>query len=160
MEITHVKAEFPEGANIIIGSTHFIKTVEDLYEIIVGSVPGAGFGVAFSEASGPCLVRAEGNDEGLKNAAIDNALRIGAGHTFVIVLKGAFPINVLNAIKNCPEVCSIHCATANPLEVIVATTGQGRGVIGVVDGFGPKGVEGPEDVKNRKALLRKFGYKL
>lgn len=160
MEITHVKAEFPEGANIIIGSTHFIKTVEDLYEIIAGSVPGAGFGVAFSEASGPCLVRAEGNDEGLKNAAIDNALRIGAGHTFVIVLKGAFPINVLNAIKNCPEVCSIHCATANPLEVIVATTGQGRGVIGVVDGFGPKGVEGPEDVKNRKALLRKFGYKL
>lgn len=160
MELKTIKVEIPEGANVIIGATHFIKTIEDLYEIMASAVPGAKFGIAFSEASGPCLVRAEGNDEGLKKAAAENTLRIGAGHTFVIILKGAFPVNVLNSIKACQEVCSLYAATANPLEVIVAETAQGRGVMGVVDGFKPKGVEGDEDVKQRKMLLRKLGYKL
>lgn len=160
MELKSIKAKFPEGSNIIIGAAHFIKTIEDLYEIIVSAVPGAKFGAALSEASGPCLVRTEGNDEALKKSAAENAVDIGAGHTFVIILKGAYPINILNAVKDCQEVCTVYCATANPVEVIVAETGQGRAVLGVVDGFGPKGVEGDKDADDRKALLRKIGYKL
>ena len=160
MDLKSIKAEFPEGTNIIIGAAHFIKTVEDLYEIMVSSVPGARFGIAFSEASGPCLVRVEGNDEEMKSAAIRNSTAIGAGHSFVIVLKDAYPVNILNAVKSCQEVCTVWCATANPLEVIVAETSQGRGIMGVVDGYSPKGVEGEKDRTARKELLRKIGYKL
>jgi len=160
MELKTVKMEFPEEANIIIGQTHFIKTAEDLYEVIVSAVPGAKFGLAFNEASGPCLVRAEGNDAELKALAIKNVKDIGAGHVFVIILKDAFPINVLNAIKNCPEICSIFCATANEVEVVIAETDLGRGALGVVDGFSPKGVETDKDVQERKEFLRKIGYKL
>lgn len=160
MELKTVKMEFPEEANIIIGQTHFIKTAEDLYEVIVSAVPGAKFGLAFNEASGPCLVRAEGNDAKLKALAIKNVKDIGAGHVFVIILKDAFPINVLNAIKNCPEICSIFCATANEVEVVIAETDLGRGALGVVDGFSPKGVETDKDVQERKEFLRKIGYKL
>ena len=160
MEFSSIQMEIPSGANIIIGQTHFIKSAEDLYEAIVSSVPGAKFGLAFCEASGPCLIRAEGNDELLQKAAIKNAHKLGAGHSFVILLKDAFPINMLNAVKSCPEVCSIFCATANPVQVIVVHSEQGRGVMGVIDGFPPKGVEGPQDVKVRKEFLRKIGYKL
>ncbi len=160
MELKSVKLEFPEGANIIVGQTHFIKTAEDLYEVMVNALPKSRFGIAFCEASGACLIRVEGNDEELKKVAVRNAQAIAAGHTFVMVLLDAYPINVLNAIKNCPEVCSIFCATANPVEVIIAESSQGRGVLGVIDGFPPKGVEGPEDVQWRKGLLRKIGYKL
>lgn len=160
MELSSVKMVFPEGTNIIIGSSHFIKTVEDLYEIITSGVPGAKFGVAFSEASGPCLVRTEGSDEEMKMCAAQNSVAIGAGHTFVIVLKDAYPVNILNAVKSCQEVCAVWCATANPLEVLVAETSQGRGIIGVVDGCAPKGVETDKDIKARKELLRKIGYKL
>ncbi len=160
MELKTVKIEYPEGTNIIIGQTHFIKTAEDLYEVMVNSSPQLKFGLAFSEASGPCLIRYEGNDEELKQAAIKNVEEIGAGHTFVIVLKNGFPVNVLNAIKACREVCSIFCATANPVEVIVAQTGQGRGVLGVIDGYSPKGVETAEDIRKRREFLRKIGYKL
>ena len=159
MELKTVKMEFPEDANIIIGQTHFIKTAEDLYEVMVSAVPGAKFGLAFNEASGPCLVRAEGNDLELKALAIKNVKAIGAGHVFVIILKDAFPINVLNAIKNCPEICSIFCATANPIEVIIAQTDLGRGVLGVIDGNSPKGVETDKDVRERKEFLRMIGYK-
>ncbi len=155
-----VRMEFPEGANIIVGQTHFIKTVEDLYEIMVGAMPKARFGIAFCEASGACLVRSEGNDAGLKKNAVENALRLGAGHAFVLLMQDAYPIHVLNAVKACPEVCSIACATANPVEVIVAESSQGRGILGVIDGSSPKGVEGPEEVRWRKDLLRKIGYKL
>jgi len=154
-----VKMEVPEGTNIIIGQTHFIKTVEDLYEIIITSVPKIKFGLAFCEASGPCLVRMEGNDEKMKRVAIKNATDLDAGHTFVILLKEAFPINILNEIKNCPEVCSIFCATANPVEVIIAETKQGRGIMGVIDGFRLKGIEKEEDIQKRKDFLRKIGYK-
>ncbi len=160
MELKSVSLEFPEGANIIVGQTHFIKTIEDLYEIVAGTVPKARFGIAFCEASGACLIRLEGNDEELKKSALSNALAIGAGHTFVMVLLDAYPINVLNAIKSCPEVCSIFCATANPVEVILAESSQGRGILGVIDGFPPKGVEGSADVRWRKDLLRKIGYKI
>ena len=160
MEIKAVTMEIPEGANIIIGQTHFIKTAEDLYEIMVNAVPGIKFGIAFCEASGPCLVRAEGNDSSLKEIVIRNASNIAAGHTFVILIKEAFPVNVLNSIKACPEVCSIFCATANPVQVIVAETVQGRGVMGVIDGYSPKGVETEKDIQNRKEFLRKIGYKL
>jgi len=160
MEFKTVKMEIPEGANIIIGQTHFIKTAEDLYEVMVNSVPGIKFGLAFCEASGPCLIRAEGNDEELKSIAIKNAGLLSAGHTFVILLKNAFPVNVLNDIKNCREVCSIFCATANPVEVVIAETDQGRGIMGVIDGFKPKGIEEEKDVKTRKEFLRKIGYKL
>jgi adenosine/AMP kinase len=160
MELIIEKLEIPEGANIIFGQSHFIKTVEDLYEILIGSVPGIKFGLAFCEASGECLVRALGNDPELEEAAVKSARKTGAGHTFYIFLRGAFPINVLNAVKNCPEVCSIYCATANPVEVVLAQTEQGRGVLGVVDGFSPKGVEGEEGRAWRKDILRKFGYKL
>lgn len=160
METKAVKIDIPEGCNIIFGQTHFIKTAEDLYEIIATTVPHAKFGMAFTEASGPCLIRTEGNDDELISTCVKNLQEIGAGHVFCILLKNAFPINVLNPIKNCPEVCRIYCATANPLEVVVASTEQGNGIIGVIDGFPPKGVEGKEDKKNRKEFLRKIGYKL
>jgi len=160
MELKTVKIDIPEGLNIIIGQSHFVKTVEDMYEIIIGSAPSIKFGVAFSEASGPCLVRYEGNDETLMKLAAETSISISCGHTFVIFLKEGFPINVLNAIKVCQEVCHIICATANPLQVIVAETEQGRGIIGVVDGSKPKGIENDEDKKARKELLRRFGYKL
>jgi adenosine/AMP kinase len=160
MEFQAVAIQTPEGANVILGQSHFIKTVEDLYEILVSSVPGAKFGVAFCESSGPCLIRFAGNDQPLRDAAIRNAQAVGAGHFFVVVLRDAFPINVLNAIKQCQEVCTIYCASANPVEVVVAVTGQGRGVMGVVDGLSPKGVEAPGDVTARKDFLRKIGYKV
>lgn len=160
MELKSVVMEIPEGSNIIIGQTHFIKTVEDLYEIIVGTSSQVKFGLAFCEASGVCLIRVAGNDRNLEEVATKNAQNLAAGHSFVILLKEAYPINFLNAIKQCPEVCNIYCATANPVQVIVAETEQGRGIMGVVDGFSPKGVESAEDVKARKELLRKFGYKL
>ncbi len=160
MELKVQSLEIPEGGNVIFGQTHFIKTVEDLYEIIVGAVPGAKFGIGFCEASGHCLVRGEGNDEALKESAMKNASNIGAGHTFVILLKDAFPINILNAVKMCQEVCSLFCATANPVQVILAESEQGRGVLGVIDGSSPKGVEKEDDVAWRKDLLRKFRYKL
>ena len=159
MELRTVKMEIPEGANIVIGQAHFIKSVEDLYEVMVGHVPNARFGIAFCEASGACLVRTEGNDKELIDIAVKNASSLASGHTFVILMKNAFPINVLNAIKNCQEVCSIFCATANPVEVIIAETGLGRGVMGVIDGSVPKGTEKEKDIRDRKALLRKFGYK-
>jgi adenosine/AMP kinase len=160
MELTSIQMEVPTGANIIIGQTHFIKSAEDLYEAIVSSVPKAKFGLAFCEASGPCLVRSEGNDASLQRAASKNAQQLGAGHSFIILLQEAFPINVLNALKSCPEVCSIFCATANPVQVIVVQTEQGRGVMGVIDGYPPKGLEGSQDIKARKEFLRKIGYKL
>ena len=160
MDLKSVKLEIPEGANIIVGQTHFIKTVEDLYEVMVNAMPKSRFGIAFCEASGACLIRLEGNDEEMKKVALRNAQAIAAGHIFVMVLLDAYPINVLNAIKNCPEVCSIFCATANPVEIIIAESSQGRGILGVIDGYSPKGVEGPEDVQWRKNLLRKIGYKL
>jgi len=160
MEIKTVKIEMPGDCNIILGQTHFIKTIEDLYEIITTTVPQAQFGVAFTEASGPCLIRTEGNNTELVNLCVKNLQDIGAGHVFCILLRAAFPINVLNQIKNCQEVCRVFCATANPLEVIVATTEQGSGVIGVIDGFSPKGIETPEDKAQRKEFLRKIGYKL
>ena len=160
MELSTVPIELPEDANVILGQAHFVKSVEDLNEAIVGSVPGVKFGLAFNEASGPCLVRAEGNDEDLRQAAIRNAQAIGAGHLFVILMRNAYPINLLHRIREVPEVCSIFCASANPVEVIVAQGEQGRGVLGVIDGFSPKGVETPADVASRKELLRKIGYKL
>ncbi|OGS42506.1 MAG: hypothetical protein A3K67_07455 [Euryarchaeota archaeon RBG_16_62_10] len=159
MELKSVKVEIPENANVIIGQTHFIKSTEDLYEAVVGTVPQAKFGLAFSEASGPCLVRVEGNDDRLRKTATDIAMRIGAGHTFVVVLENAYPINVLNRIKDVPEVCGIFCATANPLDVIVAENGRGRGIVGVIDGERPKGVETDKDAEDRKSFLRKIGYK-
>ncbi len=159
MELKAIPLEIPEGGNIILGQTHFIKTVEDLYEAIVGTVPQMKFGVAFNEASGACLTRADGNDDALKALATRNAAAIGAGHIFVIALQEGYPINVLGRIKDVPEVCCIYCATANPVEVIVAETAQGRGILGVVDGFPPKGVEAEADVRWRHDLLRKIGYK-
>ncbi len=160
MEITTVKLEMPEDCNLILGQTHFIKTAEDLYEAIATTVPQARFGVAFTEASGPCLVRTEGNSADLVETAANNLRAIGAGHVFCILLRAAFPINVLNQVKNCPEVCSIFCATANPVEVIVAETTQGKGVLGVIDGFPPRGIETDGDKAQRKEFLRKIGYKL
>ena len=154
-----MKLETPEGCNLILGQSHFIKTVEDLYEAMASSTPTVKFGLAFCESSGDRLVRYEGNDEGLKEKAAENALRLGCGHSFVILLREAFPINVLNQIKIVPEVCNIHAATANPLEVIVAETEQGRGVLGVIDGQKPLGVEDEEGIRWRKEILRKFGYK-
>ena len=159
MEIVPVKLEIPEGANIIVGQTHFIKTVEDVYEIMVTSVPGAKFGIAFCEASGPCLIRSDGNDEALIQTAIRNCQALAAGHTFTLIMREAYPINVLNSIKQCPEVCTVFCATANPAEVIVAQSETGRGVIGVIDGFSPKGIESAQDKEKRKEFLRKIGYK-
>ena len=154
-----MKLETPEGCNLILGQSHFIKTVEDLYEAMASSTPTVKFGLAFCESSGDRLVRYEGNDEGLKEKAAENALRLGCGHSFVILMREAFPINVLNQIKVVPEVCNIHAATANPLEVIVAETEQGRGVLGVIDGQKPLGVEDEEGIRWRKEILRKFGYK-
>jgi adenosine/AMP kinase len=159
MNTLSVKIDIPAEANLIFGQSHFIKTVEDLYEILIGSGTAIKFGLAFSEASGPCLIRSEGNDEDLKKKAEEELLKISAGHSFLIFLKSGFPINVLNQIKNCPEVCRIFCATANPVEVILEETGQGRAVLGVVDGYKPKGVESAEDVAKRKDFLRKIGYK-
>lgn len=159
MELITVRMEIPDGVNLILGQSHFIKTAEDIYEIVVNTVPGAKFAVAFNEASGPRLVRVESNDDELRRAAISNAQAIGAGHVFVLLLRQAYPVNLLSRIRDCFEVCSIYCATANPLEVVVAQTAQGRGVMGVIDGNSPKGVEGPEDVKHRREFLRKIGYK-
>ncbi len=159
MELITVKIDSPTDTNLVLGQTHFIKSAEDLYEALISSVPGIKFGLAFCEASGKCLVRSEGNDEELKKAAQDNALALGCGHSFLIFMRNAYPINVLNAIKNLQEVCSIYCATANPVEVIIARTEQGRGILGVIDGESPKGVEGAKDVLDRKAFLRTIGYK-
>ncbi len=159
MNITSVRLEFPSDSNIILGMSHFIKTVEDLYEAMVTSVPTARFGIGFCEASQDRLVRVDGNDEELENLAARNALAIGAGHSFLIIMKEAFPINVLPRIRECPEVCRIFCATANPVEVLVVDTKQGRGIVGVVDGLGPLGIEAEEDIKKRKSFLRQIGYK-
>ncbi|MBN1324118.1 MAG: adenosine-specific kinase [Methanotrichaceae archaeon] len=160
MELHTVRIEIPADSNLILGQSHFIKTAEDLYEAIAGTAPNALFGLAFSEASGPCLVRLEGNDPLLIEAAKENSLALGCGHTFVILLKEAFPINVLNAIKAVQEVCGIFCATANPVEAIVASTKSGRGILGVIDGSPPKGAEEEEDRTQRRGMLRRFGYKL
>ncbi len=160
LEMHDVKINYPEGCNIIIGQTHFIKSAEDLYEAIATAVPQAHFGVAFTEASGPCLIRSEGNDDELVKGCIAALKAIGAGHVFCILLRDAYPINVLNQIKNCPEVCQIYCATSNPLQVIVASTLQGWGILGVIDGLPPQGVESDEDRRERHTLLRRIGYKL
>ncbi|HUJ32560.1 MAG TPA: adenosine-specific kinase [Candidatus Acidoferrum sp.] len=160
MELISVPMSIPEGANLIVGHAHFIKTAEDLYEAVVNTVPGAKFGVAFCEASGPCLIRVEANDDELRAVAVSNAKAIGAGHTFVLVMRQAYPINLLSRVRDCFEVCSIFCATANPVEVIVAQTAQGRAVLGVVDGASPKGIEGPKETKQRREFVRKIGYKL
>lgn len=160
MELLAVKIDKPEEINFIFGQSHFIKTVEDLHEALVGTVPGIEFGLAFCEASGPALIRKSGTSAAMLELAVDNAQKIGAGHTFIVFLANAFPINVLNAIKNIPEVCRIFCATSNPAEVILAETDQGRAVLGVVDGISPKGIESEEDAVGRKELLRQFGYKL
>ncbi len=160
--IKTVKLDIPEEANCILGQTHFIKSIEDLYEALVDSAPALKFGIAFCEASGPCLIRTEGNDERLIQTAAKNAMHIGAGHSFIILMKNGYPINVLNRIKMVPEVTRIFCATANPVEVIVFTPeqGQGKGILGVIDGFSPKGIEGEQEKKERKEFLRKIGYKL
>jgi uncharacterized protein len=159
MEITTVKIENPNEFNMILGHTHFIKTVEDIYEVMVNAVPMAKFGLAFCEASQECLVRYTGTDETLVELAKKNAYQLSAGHTFILFMKDMFPINVLNAIKNVPEVCRVFCATANPVEVIVAETDLGRGILGVIDGFASKGIETEEHIQERKDLLRQFGYK-
>ncbi len=160
MELETVRIETPKGCNFILGTSHFIKSVEDLHEAMVNSVPEITFGIAFCESSGPCLIRRSGNNSDLLKKAVDSALAIAAGHSFIIFLKNAYPINVLNTIKDVPEVCTIHCATANPVEVIIAEIEQGRGILGVIDGFKPKGVETEKDVVERRSLLRKIGYKL
>jgi hypothetical protein len=160
MEFATVKIEVPKDCNVILGMAHFIKTVEDLYEALVNAVPSVKFGVGFCESSGPCLVRCEGNDEGLKRLASKTAFTLAAGHSFIVFLKNAYPLNVLDKVKQIPEVCTIYAATANPLEVIIAETAQGRGIMGVVDGFKSKGIETENDVKTRKKFLRKIGYKL
>ena len=160
LDLKLVKIQKPEEVNFILGQSHFIKTVEDLYEVLIASAVGIKFGLAFCESSGACRVRCEGNDPELKKMAQENALAIGAGHSFIIFLKNAFPVNVLNAIKQVPEVCRIFCASANPVEVIVVQTDLGKGILGVVDGFPPKGIESSEDINWRKDLLRKIGYKL
>ena len=159
MELKLVPVDKPDDVNIILGQTHFIKSVEDLYEAMTSSVPGARFGLAFCEASGPCLVRHTGTDKELETLAVKNAEAIGAGHCFIILMRDSFPLNYLNAVKMVPEVCGIFCATANPVKVVVAENGDGRGIMGVIDGNRPKGVETEKDIADRKALLRKFGYK-
>jgi len=160
MKIETVRIETPKDCNLILGQAHFIKTAEDLYETMITSTPTAKFGIAFCESSGPCLVRGAGNSSELKSAAAENALRIGAGHSFLIFMKEAYPLNVLNAVKDVEEVCSVFCATANPVEVIVAETEQGQGILGVIDGLKSKGIEQEKDVAERKEFLRKIGYKL
>src|ERR1700685_1529159 len=159
MELKAVRLEIPENSNIIVGQSHFIKTVEDLYEAIVNTVPQMKFGIAFNEASGACLIRVDGNDDTLKENATRNAQAVAAGHTFYISIRDGYPINILGRIREIPEICSIFCATANAVEVIVAETAQGRGILGVVDGVSPKGVESPADAEWRHGLLRKIGYK-
>jgi len=160
MDTVVVNVRVPEGQNVILGQSHFIKTVEDLFEALVNAVPSIKFGLAFCESSGPCLVRVEGNDESLQQLASQTALELSAGHTFIIFMKNAFPINVLDKVKAVPEVCNIFLATANPFEVILAQTDRGRGILGVIDGSASKGVETSKDVEERKAFLRKIGYKL
>jgi adenosine/AMP kinase len=160
MDTLVVNVQVPEGHNAILGQSHFIKTVEDLFEALVNSVPNIKFGLAFCESSGPCLVRVDGNDESLQQLASQTALKLSAGHTFIIFMKNAFPINVLDKVKAVPEVCNIFLATANPFQVILAQTDQGRGVLGVVDGYASTGVETSNDVEERRAFLRKIGYKL
>jgi len=160
VDVREVEVENPEHLNVIVGQTHFIKTAEDLYEALANAVPGIQFGLAFCEASGPCLVRAEGTDAALKDLAARNALRIGAGHTFVVFVRNAYPINLLRAIREVPEVVGLFAATSNPLTVLVAENARGRGIVGVVDGERPKGAESEADVRERRALVRKFGYKL
>lgn len=159
MDLLTVRIDKPEAVNLILGQAHFIKTVEDLHEALVGAVPGIRFGLAFCESSEPALVRSSGTSEDLVRLAQENALRLAAGHVFLIFLDNAFPINVLNAVKNVPEVARVYCATANPVEVVLAETDQGRGVLGVIDGVKTRGIETDKDVAERKALLRKFGYK-
>ena len=159
MELKSIRLTIPDDGNIIVGQSHFIKTVEDIYEAMVNTSPHLRFGVAFNEASGDCLTRVDGNDDELKTNAVDNATAIGAGHIFVVALRSGFPINVLGRIQSVPEVANIYCATANPVEVIVAETEQGRGVLGVIDGSSPRGVENETHVKARVELLQKFGYK-
>ncbi len=159
MELKVVKMVTPEGCNLILGQSHFIKTVEDVYEAMTTSTPNVKFGLAFCESSGDRLVRVEGNDEELKKVAATNTLGLGCGHSFVVLMRGAYPINVLNQLKIVPEVCTIYAATANPIEVVVAETEQGRGVLGVIDGQAPLGIEDEEGIRWRKEILRKFGYK-
>jgi hypothetical protein len=160
MELVVVRVDNPEGLNLVLGQSHFIKTVEDLHEVLAGSSPATRFGLAFCESSGPRLVRRSGNDDNLVELATKNTFAIGAGHSFLVFLRDAFPVNVLNAIKQVPEVCRIYCATANPLSVVVAETEDGRGILGVIDGGAPLGVENADDVAERKKLLRAIGYKL
>ncbi len=160
MEIVTIRIEKPENTNFIFGQSHFIKTVEDLHEAIATTAPQLRFGLAFCESSGPALVRRSGNDQALVDLATRNALAVGAGHTFFLFLENGFPISILNTVKNVPEVCRIYCATANPVEVVVARTEQGGGVLGVIDGVSPAGVEGPDDVAARMGFLRRIGYKL
>lgn len=159
MELKSVKLTAPPDTNLILGQTHFIKSAEDLYEALTTSCPSIKFGLAFCEASGKCLIRSDGNDEELIKAAQDNALELGCGHSFLVFMRDAYPINVLNAIKNVQEVCNIFCATANRVEVIIAQTEQGRGILGVIDGESPKGIESESDKEERKAFLRTIGYK-
>ena len=159
LEIIAIRMEVPADSNIILGQSHFIKTVEDIYEAMATTAPQAKFGLAFNESSGECLVRSEGNDTALREIAIRNARALAAGHVFVLMIRNAYPINVLNTLRNIPEVCSIYCATANPLEVVLAKTNQGQGVLGVIDGSSPKGVEDSAGVAWRHDLLRKIGYK-
>ncbi|HNX37358.1 MAG TPA: adenosine-specific kinase [Candidatus Cloacimonadota bacterium] len=159
MELCLEQLSFPEDCNIILGQSHFIKTVEDLYEAMVNSVPGIMFGLAFCEASGPCLIRKDGTDSELIEIAVENMLRLSAGHSFMIVMRGAFPINVLPAVKDCREVLNIFCATSNPLQVILAKSEQGNGILGVIDGFSPKGIELDSDISHRKQFLLDIGYK-
>ncbi|HEU5321953.1 MAG TPA: adenosine-specific kinase [Methylomirabilota bacterium] len=159
MELSAVALQLPADSNLIAGQAHFIKTVEDLAEVVVTTVPGARFGLAFCEASGPCLIRTEGNDAELTGAAVANAERVAAGHTFFLLLRGAYPINLLNSIKLCPEVARVFCATANPVQALVAATEQGRGMVGVVDGSSPLGVEDDAARASRREFLRKIGYK-
>jgi uncharacterized protein len=160
MDIKTVRIDKPEDMNFILGQSHFIKTVEDIHEAVVGTVPQMKFGVAFCESSGPALVRCSGNDPRLIELAKKNALSLSAGHCFILFLENGYPVNILNAVKNVPEVCRIFCATANPVEVVIAETAAGRGILGVIDGVTSRGVESDEDVRSRKDLLRKIGYKL
>jgi adenosine/AMP kinase len=160
LELKLVKIEIPKDCNVVLGTAHFIKTVEDLYEALKSAVPNIRFGIGFCESSGPCLVRHEGNDQELENIASKYALELGCGHSFIVLMRDAYPINVLDRIKQVAEVCTIHAATANPIEVIVAETKLGRGLLGVIDGAKSKGIETPLDVKARRAFLRKIGYKL
>ena len=160
MDLRVIDIKVPEGCNAILGQSHFIKTVEDLYEALVNAVPNVKFGLAFCESSGPCLVRFEGNDQELKELASKTSLQLSAGHTFIIFIRNAYPINVLDKVKSVPEVCNIFLATSNPFQVVLAETEQGRGILGVVDGFASKGVEAEKDIQERKEFLRKIGYKL